>query len=321
MADDYISKFDSDGVYQLQTDITDGSWDLITDSNSLTLTSYYIRGTDIVQFIDGLGETTYSSGITGTIYSICLNRDGSRLYFVYNLTASPTIMRVNYVLTSNMTTIGSVLSTSAYSSGATNCYSAWIDKNNMIWFCARTGLKQFYVTVIDLTTEVSLNKLVFSTVLGSTYISGALSADDVYVISSSPGVYKCSLNAEETDIDTTVLSISSSGSPPVDMKFMATGKLVCLYNDGTNSEINVRSDSTFSTIDNSLSKTGELFYHLLLDSNNRIYADKFEASVKKRYRWDSSLASETEICDRLGNNHYNEDDIGQIHSDITGAEV
>jgi len=323
MANQFLSKFDNTGTYQSQIDVDDTIKSIVRDcrvggTEAGNLTSYYIRNDNtLCKYEEGVGETTYDhSSISDKIFDIALNRDGSRLYFSYDYIGTNNI-RLNYIETNTMTVIGTEIEIKDNTNGMYDMYIN-IDKDNFLWLVysvpAQYGnvYKQLYV--VNLYDNVKLPASTPFQGSGNSLNSMTINKNSECIIVNKNETNMFHLNAEQNSIIMTILTI-----PGVkDIKFTTDGKLVCLINDGTDSSIEIRSGDTYETVDYSIDKTGQLFYHLLLDSNNRIYADRYEVGIKERYRWSSDLTNETMISDKLACNLYNCDDTGYIHSEITG---
>jgi hypothetical protein len=330
MSNQFLSKFDNTGTYQSQTDITDTIKSIVRDcrkggTEPGNLTSYYIRNNDtLCKYEDGIGEVTYvvdEEDGSLTIRDIALNRDGSRLYFVYNIDPSGATgvgLYYNYVETNSMTVIGTsnLIIDGYYTNAVAYCN---IDKDNWLWVAHRGDSNSSFISQVTSINIFDDVKLILTENIGAPY-SSTINKDSEFVVQGpiTHRSIKFHRNASNDAIQSVGLHTVANTK---DMKFMTDGKLVYLTNNDTDSSIEVRSGSNYSTLDYSLTKTGELFYHLLLDSNNRIYADRYEIGVKERYRWLSDLTRETMISDSLASNLYNCDDTGYIHSEMTGMSV
>jgi len=344
---DYLSKYEDETyisqilssetpIYKMIRDSNklDDNLEINNNVNNTSYYSYFFKDTgeganSIIKLKTNFGTTPPDYDVLNInkqrIFDISLNRDGTKLYFIYS---DNNTLYLNYINTNSL-----IINKTPTPLKKRNMINAriMIDKYDWVWL-AYVEADSHLATIESIDTYD--NSRLSVEITGVNEIPTiALDKEARLLIFfdyvSAQVDNSVSFVRDGTNSNILVTNGIVLPDNTIDMKFTKTGLLLCLTNDGTDSSL-CHLPSTLDSIE-TFALTGKKMYHLLLDSTDfNIYIDEIDSGINKRWIYirNNKLSSEptyilsnpTNAYDvKLGNNHTNSDDNGYIHSEITGA--
>lgn len=311
----YLSEFNSDNVYQEQTDVG-LAFSIIRDS--INGYFYYMKNDGYPYRFDPTTNTELKADtIVGNNYdstTIALNRDGDIL-----VACSSFDNKISTFNTSDMTHI----QTSSYP-GSNFTKSSVIDKNGYLWVLNSAGIESI-IRIANLGH-------------GAHYASNTSGADpyslcvnrlnECFFLFGQTVLRQFKVNPNLSLGDglggTSPITISLTtplvGAFSVQVGLNDAHVLVVEHLTANSSRIRMINTTTGNDIYTTGSIAG-LYYAIDFDSSGKIYACRYDASVKATYVWDADLTNKTTLQGSIGSNEFNIDPTGYVHSEITGAEI